>query len=175
MKRSILCLSLSLFTESAMAAALPTDPDIDRGSAETFHSGGGSVAKASRDNSLLMGPSNSGAPYIGDFENLSFKTLPYPDPRYVPPCNETEWYSADGAESIGGHWHVADYNAVNGTYSAWCGDLGFPSCDGGVSDPEGGYGSSWDEVLEWRGRVADNSVSTSVQISAVANIESETG
>ena len=131
----------------------------------TFHGGPADPsAKANRDTFLLMGATGSGAPYIGDFESPA-KAL---DPG-SPAAHG--WTSLDIFQPTRSEWHVSDYFAVNGTYSAYCGDETIPTCGGG--DPEGGYGSGWNEMIEFRGTVADKALPTTLSITAVVNIDSE--
>ena len=160
----LVCLSLT------SSLALAGDPTVDYQRAMdpvTFHGGSSTAAKATGDSILLMGPTGSGAPYTGDFE-FAAKVL---DPTDV---RAHGWTSVDLTQREGSYWHVSDYFAVNGSYSAFCGDETIPSCDGAI-DPVGGYGDNWNELLEYRGTVTDNSVATTVTITATANIFSEPG
>ena len=92
------------------------------------------AAKAEVDTLILMGPHGSGAPTIGSFET----------PGGTPDWNG--WTSIDYTTDNNLLWHVSTFHAVNGTYSAWCGDPALPSC-----------GQAWDEV----GGYPNNSPSTS--------------
>ncbi|MBE0567514.1 MAG: T9SS type A sorting domain-containing protein [Krumholzibacteria bacterium] len=117
-------------------------------------------AKAARDTHLVMGPWGSGADHNGQFQDMSGN----------PAWNG--WTHGDYTQPTETYWHVDTYNVVSGTYSAWCGDLAFPACSAG--DPVGGYGTNWNEILEWRGTVANSSLSCTVNVSAVVNHDTET-
>ncbi len=104
---------------------------------------GGTDAKAIGDTIDLMGPGGL-YPYRGDFETASARpggggSLP------------DGWYSVDET-SPANHWHVDTYGVVAPLVgkAAWCGDIGYASCDGGVTDPAGGYGNNWYDILEFR-------------------------
>ena len=154
------------FIAIAIAGPLPADVHPAR-DPQMLRGGNPSQTKTARDTLLLMGPTGSGASYAGDFES-PVKALDPSDPR------TNGWTSIDLTQPTEAHWHVSDYFAVNGSYSAFCGDESYPSCDG-VLDPEGGYGNNWHDTLEFRGTVLDNSLSTIVTITATANIFSEPG
>jgi len=70
-------------------------------------------------------------------------------------------------------WHVDTFEAVTGTYSAWCGSFEVISC--APSDQDGGYGASYDEVLEWRGTVTNPALPCTVSVAAVINIDTMWG
>ena len=70
-------------------------------------------------------------------------------------------------------WHVDTFEAVNGSYSAWCGSFEVISCV--PEDQDGGYGANYDEVLEWRGTVADPTQPCTVSVAAVINIDTMFG
>ncbi len=113
------------------------------------------------DTHLIMGPWGSDAPYNGQFE----------DPFGAPDWNG--WTSIDHTQTTAVRWHVDTYHAVSGINSAWCGDLSLPSCGG--LDTTGGYGNNWNEILEWRGTVANPLLSCVVDVSALVNHDSEPG
>jgi hypothetical protein len=139
------CLSLAAAAEPRLAA--------DR------HVGGpaGDLAAAAVETLVLMGPHGSGAAAIGTFENVSG----------TPDWND--WTSADLTQQVDSYWHVDTFNAVNGTYSAWCGSYEVVSCAAG--DADGGYGRNYDETIEWRGTVADPNLPCDVAITANINID----
>ena len=70
-------------------------------------------------------------------------------------------------------WHADTFRAVNGTYSAWCGSYDVESCVPG--DPSGGYGRDYNEILEWRGRVADPAQACTLSVAAGINIDAMVG
>ncbi|HPF70211.1 MAG TPA: hypothetical protein PLQ13_06020, partial [Candidatus Krumholzibacteria bacterium] len=108
-----------------------------------------------------MGPWNSGADYNGQFQNAQGSAA------------WNGWTHWDATQPTSSAWHADTYNVVSGSYSAWCGDLVYDPCT--PSDPAGGYGNNWNEILEWRGQVANNSLSCTVTVNAVVNHDSETG
>ncbi|RKZ13669.1 hypothetical protein DRQ50_10125, partial [bacterium] len=165
MRRSFTALLLlALLATAALAADKPL---LRRDGGGVLYGGpAAGSAKAVTDSFLLMGPTGSGAPFIGDFE-LQHKAL--------DPALSNGWTSRDWTAPTGSYWQVSDYFAVNGSSSAWCGDLSYASCDGGVTDPAGGYGPNWDNLLEWRQQVADPNLATTLGITATANIHSEPG
>ena len=67
------------------------------------------AAKAAVDSFLLMGPTGSGAPHVGDFEGGQWHGWTSRD-LTLPPAN---------------HWQASTYQAVNGAYSAWCGEASY--------------------------------------------------
>jgi hypothetical protein len=160
------CLALALvFALSATAGEMPR---YTKGNAEMLYGGGVTTAKAGRDTFFLMAGSGSGAPYIGDFEDGS-KAL-------TTPVNG--WISIDDTQPTVTHWQLSNYvgqGALGGAQWAWCGDIAIPSCDGGATDPVGGYGNNWNDLLEWRQAVTSNGLSTTLGITATANIYSEPG
>lgn len=172
MKRSSAVLALLVLLATAVQAAEPAmeRPLLHRGSGGIIHGGAaGGQAKAAVDSFLLMGPSGSGAPFIGDFE-LGSKTL---DPGLAH-----GWTSTDNTQPTEVFWEVGDYlgqGPLNGSWWVWCGDRNLPSCDGGISDPDGGYGNNWDQMLEWRQVVTDYTLPTTLGITATANVDCEPG
>ncbi|MFO7608940.1 MAG: hypothetical protein R6X35_07055, partial [Candidatus Krumholzibacteriia bacterium] len=149
-----------LVAEIAAARPLPPSPRPDRGEPPLV-GGVPGLAKAAGDSFLVMGPWGSGAPYVGNFE-----TGPWADPAW------NGWTGVD--LSVGANpWHVDTYNAVSGAYSAWCGEIRFPSC--GPGDPDGGYGNNYNAVLEWTGTVADPGLPCTVTVAALVNHDVEPG
>ncbi|MDX2473741.1 MAG: hypothetical protein QNL91_08510 [Candidatus Krumholzibacteria bacterium] len=120
--------------------------------------GSADLAKAAGDTILLMGPTGSGAPYIGDFET-----------------GMNGWTSVDLTQPSETHWQVSDYNqSVAGNLAAWCGSLIYPSCNDSL-DVLGGYGNNWNEILEFRQTVANPAVSTLATTTATLQHDSEPG
>ena len=112
-------------------------PHIMKGDSTIF---GASRAlnKAAGDTIPLMGPTGSGAAYLGDFE-----------------AGWNGWTSDDVTQATETHWQVSDYNqSVAGNLAAWCGDIGFDSCNDSL-DAVGGYGHSWHDIIEFRQTVAN--------------------
>lgn len=123
---------------------------------------GGSTAKAAVDTIVLMGP-GSRYPYSGDFETI----LPRPLSQGFLADG---WVSRDLNALPGNHWHVDTYGNPGTGYGVWCGTLSFPSCDG--SDPSGGYGNNWHDVLEFRKPVAG---AATVRVQAKLRYDTEPG
>ncbi len=136
-------------------------PRLSDGHDGMVYGGNSAAAGASRDTVYLIGPWGSGAACNGQFQ----------DPGGAPDWNG--WTSVDLTADSGPIWHVDTYNAVDGLYSAWCGEIAYDSCD--PSDPVGGYGSHYDERLVWTGIVADPGASTPVTITAMVNHDTEPG
>jgi hypothetical protein len=70
-------------------------------------------------------------------------------------------------------WHASTFRAVSGSHSAWCGSPTVTSC--GPGDQDGGYGRHYDEILEWRGIVADAAQPCTLSVSALVNIDTMDG
>ncbi len=151
---------LLLLVSVAVASSPPAKRPMHAGTS-VVHGGTISNAKAVGDTIVLMGPWGSGA-----FENGQFQT-----PQGTPAWNG--WTSRDLTQSETSYWHADTFQPLAGDWSAWCGDAGFPSC--GVDDEDGGYGNSWDEILEWRGTVADPTAPCTVDVSAQVQVRTEPG
>ncbi len=120
-----------------------------------IRSDGSSAAKAVGDTILLIGPTGSGAPVLGDFE-----------------AGMNGWTSIDVTQPTVHHWQVSNYNqAQPGNLAAWCGDLALAPCD--VDDPVGGYRNSWHEILTARIAVNDPFSAATVRITATLQIDTE--
>ncbi|MBU8870051.1 MAG: T9SS type A sorting domain-containing protein [Gemmatimonadales bacterium] len=134
-----------------------TDSDFS-----VIHGGNLEMSKtASRDTVFLIGPWGSGAVVNGQFQ----------DPSGSPDWGG--WTSIDLTQNYEPIWHVDTYNVVSGVYSAWCGDISYYACV--PEDPVGGYGSNYDELLSWYGNVGNPGVSTTVDITATLNHNTEPG
>jgi hypothetical protein len=86
------------------------------------------------------------------------------------------WTSVDLTRRTVHHWVVSDYDGFNTPYSsprAWCGDASLPSC--GSSDPEGGYGNNWYDLIEFTVPVDNPDVNAQVDITALLQHDSEPG
>ena len=152
------CLALALvFAASSFAGELPRF--VKSGGNEVLTGAGQTLAKASRDTVVLIGPnSDTSAQVIGTFEDA------------VGNASWNGWTHIDLTQKTVPHWQASTYFAVNGTYSAWCGE-DVPSCGGG--DPAGGYVNGYNELLEWRGAVTDNSLSCTVTVTATVQHNTE--
>jgi len=170
MKRltSLVCLSLALFASLAIAADVSRDaggyvpvdgkvPGVQYGAAVTTN-------KAAADTFYVLG--GPGTIY-GKFQDAT-GTLP----------QMQSWTGVDLTLKTDVRWNKDSFNAslLNATPSniaMWCGAL-FLTCGGTDTVPQG-YGTNWDEYLDWRGTVADNTIPTNVQVTAVFNNDSEPG
>ncbi len=150
------CLALPLVLAlSAFAGDLPHYVNSD--GSETIIGGGQSFGKASRDTIQLIGPA---AAVKGSFQDGSGSP------------NWNGWTHYDVTQPTDIRWQASTYFAVTGTYSAWCG-ADYASCVSG--DPAGGYGNNYNEMLEWRGTVANNGLSCSVTVQANLQYDTEPG
>ncbi len=153
------CLALALvFALSSFAGEMPRY--VNGNGSEVLTGGGQSFAKASRDTQMIIGPNGSGAEIIGTFQDGSGN------------ANWNGWTHFDVTQPTEIRWQASTYFAVAGTYSAWCGE-DFPSCAPG--DPAGGYGNNYNEMLEWRGVVANNTLSCTVTVTATVQNDTEPG
>ena len=121
------------------------------------------MAKAGRDTFFLMAGPDLSPTVNGTFQDLGGSP------------NWNGWTTLDWtvSDSTSANWHVSDYYAIDGVYSAYCGDETLPSCGGG--DPEGGYGTSWDKILRWNGTVANNQLPTNLNVTFDYDVDSEEG
>ncbi|MBE0564829.1 MAG: hypothetical protein IH621_02655, partial [Krumholzibacteria bacterium] len=160
---------LVILIAAAALAAQPVAPGADQQERRLLSAGedvvhGGQApgsAKAATDTVLLLGPWGSGAAHNGQFQA----------PGGGPAWNG--WTSIDLTQRTEGRWHAATDGALAGSFSAWCGTLAYGSCE--VGDPEGGYGNNWNELLEWRGTVADPGASCTVDVAATIATDTEPG
>ncbi len=149
----LLAAVLALFS-AAQASELPHLTRDDT----MIYGGTDAMQKASGDTILLMGPGNSGAPYIGDFED-----------------GWNGWTSTDLTQPTETHWHVSDYRqSVPGNLAAWCGTLAYPSCVDSL-DAAGGYGNSWVDILEFRQAISNPTISTLIGVTATLQYDTEPG
>ncbi len=155
----LMCISLPL---GASARPVPAESLSPGGEARLVGGPIGPAAKAEVDTLILMGPHGSGAPAIGSFESPAGS------------ADWNGWTSIDYTTDNDPLWHVSTFHAVNGTFSAWCGDAGLPSC-GQAWDEVGGYPNNSADYLEWRGAVIDNSQPCTVTVSAIVNLDTEPG
>ncbi len=123
-----------------------------------IHGGNAGQAKAAGDTINLMGPAGSGVLHIGDFE-----------------AGWNGWTTVDVTRPTSAHWQVSEYNqAVAGNLAAWCGDIGFDSCNDSL-DAAGGYGNSWHDLLVYRQAVNNPAVAARVDVVATLQNDTEPG
>ncbi len=135
---------------------------------EVVHGRGVGFAKAGGDTINLMAarydPTNEpGEPtYFGDFEDAEGN------------ADWNGWTHYDITQPTETHWNVSTYNQpVPTNHAAWCGDINIASCN--ENDPEGGYGNSWHDLIEFRQTVPNTDQSAQVTVTATLIHDSEPG
>ena len=161
MKRFTMFASLALiavFAVSALAADVNERPQLNRGGS-AYTAPTGDFAKASRETLYLIGSP-------GSF-----------DGRFETPDGDADWQgwtSVDVTAPATQRWNDDTYNAENlggaGNHAAWCGAM-YPPC--GDLDVEGGYGNSWNEMLNFTAPAPDVGQPTSVVVNYDANFNTE--
>ena len=164
MKRSTMLLGLILAV-ALVGSALAT-PTYYRSGVQPIHSDIDSAAKATRDTVVLIGPWNTGAQVNGQFQTATG----------TPAWNG--WTHTDLTKPTTTHWQLSTYSADNlpggaGNIAAWCGDPDLPACS--EEDPVGGYGPNYTDMIEFFGTVSNPTQNATVNFTAAANIDSETG
>jgi hypothetical protein len=151
-----------VFALDSFAGKTPTYVD---GHNSVIVGGSSDMTKAGRDTVVVIGPwSELPAGPNGQFEN----------PQSMGGgANWNGWTSVDYTLETEKIWHVDTYNVVNGTYSAWCGEIRFDVC--GEGDVVGGYGQNYHELLVFRGTVADPNAACNVGVTATVNHNTEAG
>lgn len=109
----------------------------------------------------LIGPLGSGAVVNGQFQDV----------HGFPAWNG--WTTHDLTSPEGLHWHISGYGQEEGDLALYCGDETLPSCD--QDDPVGGYGNSWQDVIEYRYQVADPGSACLMTVSGVISHDTEPG
>lgn len=179
MKRCLLFACLAAFLFPTLIARAGDLPRFSGRGLPAYHRStpGAPPQESGVDTIPLMGAYYTGAPYSGDFELDPVPTSGVFDrfPPYSDTVPYNYWTARDETQSNPSHWHASNSFPVSGTFSAWCGDPGIPSCDGGFTDPVGGYGNNWDDMLEWRQTVTNTSNPTTLNITATADIDCEPG
>ncbi|MCP4574068.1 MAG: hypothetical protein GY838_17040, partial [bacterium] len=167
MKRitSFACLVLALsFTVNAFADIEEgLDIRTAAGAPDRLTSGSSNMSKASRDTAFLIAGPDLLPVLDGTFQDAGGA----PD---MHGWTTLDWTVPDTTVAT---WYVTDYLAINGTYSAYCGDETLPSCGGG--DPAGGYGTNWSEFLKWGAVVDDNGLTTNISVNFAFDLDSEGG
>ena len=168
MKRSTMFLVLALALVFASTGLAGQKPHFMRNGAGMIGEGGGDLGKASRDTFVLIGPWGSGAQVNGQFQDQAGQAA------------WNGWTHWDVTQPTVSHWQISDYNAgalgaspQAGNLAAWCGDITIASCGG--TDPDGGYGNNWNDLLEFFLAVDDPGIGVTVTFRAYANIDSEPG
>ncbi len=158
------CLALTLvFAMNAFATDLPQRVI---GHDSVFHGGSTEFSKSSRDTVFLIGPWGSGAQVNGQFE----------DPAGNPAWNG--WTHWDITQPVSNHWHVSDYYADVfpsgiGNFAMYCGIETIPACS--ETDVDGGYGNSWNDILQFNYTVADPGAGCVVTVNGLVSHNTEPG
>ncbi len=159
---AVACLAIVLVSASGTFA---TDlPELAHGLEKVFHGGNAEFAKSGRDTVFLIGPYSAGAPVNGQFEDAGGN----------PAWNG--WTHWDPTEPTDTHWHVSDYMAAGlndtpGNLAAYCGDATIEACV--PEDPIGGYGNSYNDIIEFNYVVADPAAGCTMSVSGVFNSNTE--
>ncbi|MCB1182126.1 T9SS type A sorting domain-containing protein [bacterium] len=163
MKKFTMFAALALAMVFALSAFAGEMPYVTKGNS-TLHGGSANFAKAAGDTIDVMGPTGSGAAYIGDFESGGALN-----------GGASGWTTEDVTQPTVTHFQLSNYNqTVASNLAAWCGDISFPSCDDSL-DPAGGYGNSWHDLISCRITVADPGSSASVNVTATLQHDTEPG
>ena len=119
-----------------------------------IYGGSANLAKAAGDTVDLMGPAGS---FLGDFE-----------------AGWNGWTSEDYTTSDVSHWNISNYNQADPLdFAMWCGDISIVSCGG--TDPAGGYGNSWHDLVAYRVAVTNNAIDATVTVTADLQYDTEPG
>jgi hypothetical protein len=159
-----------LFVLPAQAGELPRYS----AGADVIHGGSPNLAKAGGDTINLMAasddPTNNVDPRDGGLE-------PYYDGDFEDAVGNPDWNGwihYDITAPTTSHWNVSTYNQPDpSNHAAWCGDIDIPSCEGG--DPDGGYGNSWNDLLEFRQAVPYPELGSTVSVYASMIHDTELG
>jgi hypothetical protein len=162
------CLALTLvFAMNAFATDSNELPQRVKGNYGVIYGSSSDLSKAAKDTVVLIGPGPvSKALVNGEFE----------DSAGAPSWNG--WTTTDITQPTVTHWHTSTYFADNlgggvGNLALYCGIETIVSC--GFGDPEGGYGASWNDIIEYTYTVDDDQAGCNVAISGTYNVDSEPG
>jgi len=166
MKRLVAATCLALTLIIAVQTLATELPQRTLGHESVHHGGNSAFAKTGSDSVFLLGPWGSDAQHNGQFE----------DTQGLPAWNG--WTHWDGTVISDHHWQISDYSAANlndtsNNLAAFCGDVIFASCD--PADPVGGYGNNYNDILEYRYVVDDESVGCTITVTGVFNSNTEPG
>ena len=160
--------SILFFLISISLVSFAQAGDVPRYSlgGEVIHGGSVIHAKAGADTINLMSthndPSNGpGEPvYYGDFEDAGGN----------PAWNG--WTHYDITQTYETNWNVSNYNQPDpANHAAWCGDINIAACDS--NDVAGGYGNSWNDLIEFRHTVPYPGSQSTVTVTATLIHDSE--
>lgn len=159
----ITLMSIIVLTMNALAAELP---QRTIGNGGVFTGGSTDFTKTETDTLVLIGPWGSGAPVNGQFQDTSGD------------ADWNAWTHWDETQPTITHWHASGYNAENlsgglNNLAAFCGDATYEACDS--TDPVGGYGNNWNDILEFSFTVSDKNTESTMEVSGVFNSNTEPG
>lgn len=160
MKRFTTFACLALTLAFALNAYAVDYPQRALGHDSVIHGGSTSFAKAECDTIFLIGPGTDSV-VNGEFEN----------PEGLPAWNG--WTHRDLTQVEDSHWQISSYNAVNGDFSAYCGDATLPACD--EDDVIGGYGNNYSDILQYTYTVDDPNAGCTMTVSGTASSNTEPG
>jgi hypothetical protein len=156
MKKFTMFAVLAMAMVFALASYAGDQPRVTVGDG-MLYGGSANFAKAVGDTIDLMGPTGSGAAYLGDFE-----------------AGWNGWTTVDVTKPTVTHFQVSNYNqAVATNLAAWCGDIGIVAC--GLADTAGGYGNSWHDLISYKRAVANPAASAQVTVTAFLQNDTEPG
>jgi len=171
-RRLAAVLAAALLLTGAIAGGAPRAPATEREIVPAdltcpgvLIGGNAGAAKAQVDTICLIGGPGQ---LSGKFEQANHTT---PDPQ--------GWYGVDLTQHAAARWQVSAFLAANldpprpGNNAMWCGQTFAAACDAG--DVPEGYDNDYDEWLDWRGTVSDNTVATIVNVTAILNSDTEPG
>ncbi|MBD3222876.1 T9SS type A sorting domain-containing protein [bacterium] len=169
MKRFVLFASLALILVAATAMA-DTRPQMVEGGYGTHTGQAINMSKAAGDTIYLIGdpqnPDQVDDGGIGPVFNGTFQDQ-FGNPMLLNDGMAGSWTSDDLTFSAESYWNVSDFQAVNGSYSYWCGTE--------FADGDVGYGNDWNQVVLFSYQVPDNAVSNTVTWSAIIQNDTEPG
>ncbi|MFO7654102.1 MAG: T9SS type A sorting domain-containing protein [Candidatus Krumholzibacteriia bacterium] len=161
MKRvfTISVLMLALLVATSAMAADDARRHLNLGGYGVITGGSSEFSKQAPDTVYMMGPGSQ----LGRFET-----------------GWNGWTSRDITQITESHWHVSDYKGdVTGANPsatnlvAYVGDETLPPC--GAGEPEGGYGNSWLDWMDWYGTAPTAGASTTVGVEFYINYNTEAG
>jgi hypothetical protein len=117
---------------------------------------------------------------MGDLDPLgaTYKTGQFQLDAAPSVPDEEGWMHIDLTNKSDSKWNISTYNAdlldesVPGNSAMWCGEA-FPACS--ASDPVGGYGNNYNELLDWTATVDVVDDPTEITVGMILNYDNEPG
>ena len=167
-KLTLVCLSLALVLATGVVFAAGNNQLLDYNRAEAFQSKvytSAPMGSAKADTVYLWGgPNRTDGKFQDDVSNA------------IPDMEG--WFGVDLTISTETIWHVDTVNTANlvtpadpNNKAMWCGEI-LPACAGETEDNPG-YRNGYNEYLDFYGTAPDELLSTSVQVTATINYDSE--